>query len=105
MAAIDSLSSWGPQANSQFPPPMAQAPKPMEVKRRSEFPSRRSFCEEKVIMTVLGCGLQRLAARSTLPSLTAHHFTLVMSNYNIASCYNLDATHKEDPQMRTTLNM
>ena len=31
MAAMDSLSSWGPQANSQSPPPMAHAPKPMGV--------------------------------------------------------------------------
>ena len=29
MAAMESLSSWGPQANSQLPPPMAQAPKPI----------------------------------------------------------------------------
>src|SRR3974390_1685940 len=42
MAAMDSLSAWGPQPNSQLPPPIAQAPKPIGVRRRSEFPSERS---------------------------------------------------------------
>ena len=29
IAAIDSSSSWAPQPNSQPPPPIAQAPKPI----------------------------------------------------------------------------
>src|ERR1041385_5457767 len=40
MAAIDSSSSCGPQANCHPPPPMAQAPIPMGVSSRSLFPSR-----------------------------------------------------------------
>src|SRR5438067_13736385 len=43
MAAMESLSSWSPQANSQPEPPMAQAPKPIGVMNRSEFPSRFVF--------------------------------------------------------------
>src|SRR5262249_54752354 len=39
MAAIDWLSSCGPQANVQPPPPIAQAPKPIRAISRSEFPS------------------------------------------------------------------
>src|SRR5262245_29110844 len=39
MAAMESRSSWPPQANSQPPPPMAHAPKPIGVISRSEFPS------------------------------------------------------------------
>src|SRR5437868_14929688 len=39
MAAMESLSSWDPQANSQPPPPTAQAPKPIGVMRRSELAS------------------------------------------------------------------
>src|SRR5258708_38468851 len=41
MVVTDSLSSCAPQANSQLPPPIAQAPKPMAVRCRSEFPSVR----------------------------------------------------------------
>ena len=41
MAAMESLSSCGPQAYCQSPPPMAQAPKPMGVRCRSELPSWR----------------------------------------------------------------
>src|SRR4051794_20431004 len=40
MAAIDSLSSCGPQAKAHPPPPMAHAPTPMRVIIMSEFPSR-----------------------------------------------------------------
>src|SRR6516225_5570976 len=40
MAAMESLSSWVPQANSQPDPPIAHAPKPTGVTSRSEFPSR-----------------------------------------------------------------
>src|SRR5262249_9673169 len=43
MAATESLSSWAPQANSQPAPPIAQAPKPIGVMDRSEFPSRFVF--------------------------------------------------------------
>src|SRR6266446_5678289 len=43
MAAMESLSSWAPQANSQPPPPIAQAPKPTGVINRSEVPSRFVF--------------------------------------------------------------
>ena len=43
MAATESLSSCAPQANSQPEPPMAQAPKPIGVMNRSEFPSRFVF--------------------------------------------------------------
>src|SRR5882724_5438420 len=39
MAAMESLSSWAPQANSQPPPPIAHAPKPIGVMFRSEVPS------------------------------------------------------------------
>src|SRR5258706_10628024 len=41
MAAIESLSSCGPQPNCQPPPPRAQAPKPTGVMWISEFPSLR----------------------------------------------------------------
>src|SRR4029450_11803960 len=41
MAAIESVSSCGPQPNIQAPPPIAQAPKPTTVISRSELPSRR----------------------------------------------------------------
>src|SRR5579883_863936 len=43
MAAIDSSSSCGPQPNCQFPPPMAQVPKPIGVICISVFPSCRVF--------------------------------------------------------------
>src|SRR5271154_3682993 len=39
MAAIESLSSCGPQEKAQSPPPMAHAPKPMGERCRSELPS------------------------------------------------------------------
>src|SRR5713101_9303403 len=41
MAAIESLSSCGPQPNCQPPPPRAQAPKPTGVMFIFEFPSLR----------------------------------------------------------------
>ncbi len=41
MAAIESASSWAPQANDQPPPPMAQAPKPTAVIRIPVVPSCR----------------------------------------------------------------
>src|SRR5712692_5430886 len=41
MAAMESASSCGPQANSHPPPPRAQAPKPKGVILMSEFPN---FC-------------------------------------------------------------
>src|SRR5260370_26692401 len=41
MAAMESASSCGPQANSQPEPPRAQAPKPTEVILRSELPNFR----------------------------------------------------------------
>src|SRR5438067_1879054 len=41
MAATESASSCGPQANAQPPPPIAQAPKPIGVMCRSELPSGR----------------------------------------------------------------
>src|SRR5208337_3384378 len=53
MAAMDSLSSWGPQANSQLPPPMAHAPKPMGDSRRSELPSLRRDCEAGVVVIAI----------------------------------------------------
>src|SRR5436853_459235 len=40
MAATESSSSCGPQANAHPPPPSAQAPKPTGVMSRSELPSR-----------------------------------------------------------------
>src|SRR5262245_24376199 len=43
MAVMESRSSWAPQANSQPPPPIAHAPKPIGVMNRSEFPSRFVF--------------------------------------------------------------
>src|SRR5580704_12337357 len=39
IAAIESLSSCGPQENCQSPPPMAQEPNPMGVSSMSELPS------------------------------------------------------------------
>src|ERR1700722_10062508 len=39
MAAIESLSSWPPHANSQPEPPIAHAPKPIGVMYKSEVPS------------------------------------------------------------------
>src|SRR5258708_7037644 len=39
IAAMESLSSCGPHAKAQSPPPMAHAPKPMGVRWRSELPS------------------------------------------------------------------
>src|SRR5690242_14558069 len=48
MAAMDSSSSCGPQANAQPPPPMAQAPMPMGVMSRSLLPSR-FFCISSTI--------------------------------------------------------
>src|SRR6267142_517115 len=39
MVAMESLSSWPPQANCQPDPPMAHAPKPIGVMCRSEVPS------------------------------------------------------------------
>src|SRR5258708_2694350 len=41
MAAMESLSSCGPQANSQPPPPMAHVPSPIGVISISLFPSLR----------------------------------------------------------------
>src|ERR1700733_6538488 len=41
MAAMESLSSWLPQPNSQPEPPIAQAPNPIGVINKSELPSRR----------------------------------------------------------------
>src|SRR4029077_11759462 len=43
MAAINALSAWAPQQNSQPEPPMAQAPKPMGVMNKSELPRRFVF--------------------------------------------------------------
>src|SRR3981189_2744063 len=39
IASMESWSSCAPQANSQSPPPMAHAPKPMRVMSRPELPS------------------------------------------------------------------
>src|ERR1700730_2495438 len=39
IAAMESLSSCGPHAKAQSPPPMAHAPKPMGESWRSELPS------------------------------------------------------------------
>src|SRR6266536_5106880 len=39
IAAIDSASSWSPQAWAQSPPPMAQAPNPTRVSSMSVQPS------------------------------------------------------------------
>src|SRR5438067_13566295 len=39
IAAMESLSSCGPQAKAQSPPPMAHAPKPMGERWSSELPS------------------------------------------------------------------
>ncbi len=41
MVLIESASSWGPQENSQSPPPIAQAPKPARVRFKSELPNCR----------------------------------------------------------------
>src|SRR6266576_2540429 len=49
MAAIDALSSWSPQPNSQPEPPIAQAPKPMGVMPKSELPRRFVFMSDLVI--------------------------------------------------------
>src|SRR5260370_36440172 len=39
IAAMESLSSCGPHAKAQSPPPIAHAPKPMGVRCKSELPS------------------------------------------------------------------
>ena len=43
IAAMEAASSCGPQANSHWPPPAAQLPKPRTVMSRSELPRRRVF--------------------------------------------------------------
>src|SRR5881227_4268005 len=43
IAATDCLSSCSPQPNSQPDPPIAQAPKPIGVMKRSDLPSRLVF--------------------------------------------------------------
>src|SRR5438270_8354146 len=58
MAAIESRSSWAPQANSQPPPPIAHAPKPIGVMCRSEVPS----C--LVSMSAVSLGLGRVHLRN-----------------------------------------
>src|SRR5580704_10047004 len=56
IAAMDSMSSCGPQANSQFPPPIAQAPNPMGVNRRSELPRvRKSLFTAGGVAVVAAC--------------------------------------------------
>src|SRR5258707_8853139 len=46
LAAMESVSSWAPQAHAQPPPPIAHAPKPIGVMCRSEFPSLLVFISE-----------------------------------------------------------
>src|SRR2546427_9855339 len=70
IAARESMSSWPPQANPQPPPPIAQAPKPIGVMNRSEFPSCLVF------MVVISFSLRkhvicsRLSANRYIPRLT-----------------------------------
>ena len=45
IAAIESSSSWLPQANAQPAPPMAQAPNPSGVICKSESPSSLVFID------------------------------------------------------------
>src|SRR4051794_26585953 len=57
MAAIDSSSSWGPQAKAQPPPPIAHAPTPMAVRSMSLLP-RRFFSISSTITNVDAHGEQ-----------------------------------------------
>src|SRR5262249_33718956 len=51
IAAIESSSACGPQAKAHPEPPMAQAPKPIGVMSRSEFPRRR-VCMDRYLKRV-----------------------------------------------------
>src|ERR1700751_3481011 len=63
IAATESWSSWAPQANPQPEPPMAQAPKPIGVMYRSEFPNCLVFMVasslKKLAFVVLSATRQR----------------------------------------------
>src|SRR6266849_4023032 len=54
MAAMESASSCGPQANSQPPPPRAQAPKPTRVIWMSEFPNFRVSIRNLFLRRAIG---------------------------------------------------
>ena len=58
IAAIDCSSSWGPQPNSQPPPPIAHAPKPTRVISRPVSPSCVVFsCVVCMMLLSMGDGL------------------------------------------------
>src|SRR5205807_5736171 len=77
MAAMESLSSWDPQANSQPDPPIAHAPKPIGVINRSEFPSRfvfmfALFSQTKVPVEALAGRQRSFRLRSNAPAVPNH---------------------------------
>src|ERR1035438_7036034 len=57
MAAMDSVSSWLPQAYAQSPPPMAQAPKPTRVSSMSVQPSLVVGNEVVIVVLLLAAPL------------------------------------------------
>ena len=56
MAAMDALSSCGPQAKAQLPPPMAHAPNPIGVSHISELPSCLNSIVWLPVASIFPCG-------------------------------------------------
>src|SRR6266403_5868570 len=64
IAAADALSSCSPQPNSQPEPPMAHAPKPMDVINKSELPS--CFVFISIFLSSLSCSRPTHARNTVL---------------------------------------
>src|SRR5579875_3528334 len=104
MAASESLSSCEPQAYCQLPPPIAQAPKPIGVRWRSELPSCLVWLS--VCVAVLISNLDAATVRSTTGylRLQRHQFDCAshrndenQREWRLGSQYGSSSEHRGTP--------